>query len=86
MTTIKAPIEKFGGGPDHSPEANKQITEMKRKSLFKLNINSSIILVISIALIGHFFVPEVLTNQVTLLIVAAAIVSPGIKLGTTDLK
>lgn len=92
IKTIKAPIDKFGGGDEYSKdeqvnkEINKHITEMKRKSLFKFNTSSDIIIVLSVSLIAHFFVPDVLTNQVTLLIVAACIVGLGIKIGTNDLK
>ena len=90
--TIKVPIDKFGGGEKYSEdekinrEENKQITEMKRRSLFKFNTSSDIIIVLSITLIGHSFVPDILTNQITLIIFLAGIVALGFKLGLVDLK
>ena len=80
--TIKAPIDKFGGGPEHSEQANKDIVEMKKRSLFKLLGNNYIIIIIVIALIGNMVIPKVFSDQIALVIVIAGITSLGIKIGS----
>ncbi len=74
-------IDKFGGGPGHSDEVNKDINELKRKTIFKLIVNFFIVIIIAITLIANILAPEAITNQVALIVFIAGVTSLGIKIG-----
>lgn len=73
-------IEKFGGGAEQTPEVNKDISELKRKTIFKLIVNFFIVIIITITLIANILVPDTITNQVALIIFVAGVTSLGIKI------
>ena len=81
LTVKYSQIEKFGGGPAHTDIVNKEINELKRKTIFKLITNFFIIVILGLTLIGNVLSPEAITNQITLAIFIAGITSLGIKLG-----
>lgn len=76
-----APLDKFGGGEKHTDEVNKHINELKRKTIFRLIINSVLITTMSLVIIANLLIPETITNQITLIIFIACLTSLGIKLG-----
>ncbi len=81
LTVKFSQIEKFGGGPEHSEVVNKEINDLKRKTIFKLITNFFIVVILGLTLIGNFLAPEAINNQITLAVYIAGITSLGIKLG-----
>jgi len=81
LTVKYSQIEKYGGGPEHSESVNKEINELKRKTIFKLITNFFIVVILGITLIGNFLAPDAITNQITVAVYIAGITSLGIKLG-----
>jgi hypothetical protein len=81
LTVKYSQIEKFGGGPKHDEIVNREINELKRKTIFKLITNFFIVVILGITLIGNILTPEAITNPITLAIFIAGITSLGIKLG-----
>jgi hypothetical protein len=81
LTVKYSQIEKFGGGPELSETVNKEINELKRKTIFKLITNFFIVVILAITLVGNILVPEAINNQITIAIYIAGITSLGIKLG-----